>query len=308
MDPLRDPVTHIPVEDTPFVTRGNPHLQPEDSRSFSGGFVYTPKFIQGLTWTVDLWDIESTSRAFIPGVQNVIDRAAAGKSLPFENVIRDPLTGEITFINLAFQNAGSRKAEGADFGLNYQIETRIGTFNSDTQVTYIESLQFAETSDVPEVEIRANGDVVGSDSVPLKWKGTSRLDWTWHGVSSGITAYYLDGFHEDVLRPPIHLYIPHYVSQTWIFDVRASYTFNFVPPASPPPTLQDKESVSPPVTEAANFGCSGWRGLLNGTTVTIGCNNVFGQDPPFSQGVVHYPQFLYDPTGRFVYASITKKF
>jgi iron complex outermembrane receptor protein len=308
--PLRDPVTHIPAFDVPFVTRGNPHLQPEDSRSFSGGFVYTPKFIQGLTWTVDLWDIESTSRAFIPGVQNVVDRAAAGKSLPLENVIRDPLTGEITFINLAFQNAGSRKAEGADFGLNYQVETRIGTFNSDTQVTYIESLQFAETSDVPEVEIRANGDVVGSDIVPLKWKGTSRLDWTWHGVSSGITAYYLDGFHEDVLRPALHLYIPHYVSQTWLFDVRASYTFNFVPPASASPTLRDKESISPPVTEAANFECSGWRRLLNGTTVTIGCNNVFGQDPPFSgaQGFVHYPQFLYDPTGRFVYASLTKKF
>jgi iron complex outermembrane receptor protein len=310
LGPLRDPVTHIAAEDTPFVTRGNPNLQPEDSRSFSGGFVYTPKFIQGLTLTVDLWDIESTGRAFIPALQNVIDRAAAGKSLLLENVIRDPLTGEITFINLAFQNAGSRKAEGADLGLSYQIETAIGTFTSDTQVTYIESLQFAETSDVPEVEIRANADFVGADSVPLKWKGTSRLDWAWHGVSSGITAYYLDGFHEDVLHPAIHLYTPHYVSQTWLFDVRASYTFNFVPPASAPPTLRDKETVSPPVTEAANFGCSGWRRLLNGTTVTIGCNNVFGQDPPFSgaQGFVHYPQFLYDPTGRFVYASLTKKF
>src|SRR5205085_2252228 len=236
----------------------------------SGGFVYTPKFVQGLTLTVDLWDIESTGRAFIPELQNVIDRAGAGRSLPLENVRRDPVTGEITFIELAFQNAGSRKAEGADFGLSYQIETGIGTFTSDTQVTYIESLQFAETSDVPEVEIRANGDSVGADTVPLKWKATSRLDWTWHGISSGITAYYLDGFHEDVLRPALHLYIPHYVSQTWLFDVRASYTFNFVPPVSGPPISSGKESVSPPVVEAAKFGCSGWRQFLNGTTVTIG--------------------------------------
>src|SRR5205807_1279323 len=123
------------------------------------------------------------------------------------------------------------------------------------------------------------------------------LDWTWHRISSGITAYYLDGFHEDVFHPAIGLFTPHYVSQTWLFDVRASYTFNFVPPVSGPPTFRDKESVSPPVVEAAKFGCSGWRQFLNGTTLTIGCNNVFGQDPPFSGNTfVHYPQFLYDPT------------
>src|SRR3954469_10972199 len=32
-----DPVTHVPAGEFPFVTRSNPNLQPEDSRSFSGG-------------------------------------------------------------------------------------------------------------------------------------------------------------------------------------------------------------------------------------------------------------------------------
>ena len=40
--------------------------------------------------------------------------------------------------------------------------------------------------------------------------------------------------------------------------------------------------------------------------VTIGCNDIFGQDPPKSIG--GYPVFAYDPTGRFVYVSVTKKF
>jgi outer membrane receptor protein involved in Fe transport len=38
----------------PATLRSNPNLQPEDSRSFSGGIVYTPKSLPSLTLTVDL--------------------------------------------------------------------------------------------------------------------------------------------------------------------------------------------------------------------------------------------------------------
>jgi hypothetical protein len=52
--------------------------------------------------------------------------------------------------------------------------------------------------------------------------------------------------------------------------------------------------------------------LLRGTIITIGCNNIFGQDPPKAWGeggnAVGYPGFTYDATGRFVYARLTKKF
>ena len=52
--------------------------------------------------------------------------------------------------------------------------------------------------------------------------------------------------------------------------------------------------------------------MLNGTTITLGCNNIFGQDPPRAYGFggngTNYPGFLYDSTGRFVYVQLTKKF
>ena len=55
-----------------------------------------------------------------------------------------------------------------------------------------------------------------------------------------------------------------------------------------------------------------WKRLLNNTSVTIGCNNVFGQDPPKAFGgffnAIGYPDFIYDSTGRFVYVSLKKKF
>ena len=52
---------------------------------------------------------------------------------------------------------------------------------------------------------------------------------------------------------------------------------------------------------------------MNGTSITLGCSNVFGQDPPKAYGYgggnsTKYPGFLYDATGRFVYVQLTKKF
>ena len=51
-----------------------------------------------------------------------------------------------------------------------------------------------------------------------------------------------------------------------------------------------------------------WKRLLNRTTVTLGCNNVFGHDPPNANTRTNYADFTYDSTGRFVYVSLTKKF
>jgi iron complex outermembrane recepter protein len=142
-----DPDTGKPpgpvAPDVPFIIRSNPNLQPEDSRSFTAGFVYTPKFVQGLTITVDLFDIESKGRVIIPSIPSVIDRSVAGRSLPLERVNRDA-NGEIVSIELAFQNAGSQKARGVDFGIQYQIQTQFGVFTSLTQATYLDSFQFAE--------------------------------------------------------------------------------------------------------------------------------------------------------------------
>jgi iron complex outermembrane receptor protein len=52
--------------------------------------------------------------------------------------------------------------------------------------------------------------------------------------------------------------------------------------------------------------------LLEGTVFTVGVNNIFDKDPPFSSGqggnAVAYPGFTYDATGRFYYVRLTKKF
>ena len=317
---VNDPATGNEIDpDVPFIIRSNPNLQPEDSRSFTAGFVYTPKFVQGLTITVDLFDIESKGRVIIPSIPSVIDRSVAGQSLPLERVTRDA-NGEIVSIELAYQNAGSQKARGVDFGVQYQKETQFGVFTWLTQATYVDSFQFAEVPTDTEVELRS-GVLPGflSDESYLKWRANSRLDWAWHGFDLSTTVHYLDGFHEI-----LHLGRPafpdskheHYVKQTWFFDVQASYNFVFVPPLETAPVpgysknaaSSDGKSIENAAAQTASFGLPCWKRLLNNTTVTLGCNNVFGHDPPDALATANYPDFLYDSTGRFVYVSLKKKF
>jgi outer membrane receptor protein involved in Fe transport len=61
-------------------------------------------------------------------------------------------------------------------------------------------------------------------------------------------------------------------------------------------------------------GC--WKTILNNTTLTVGVNNIFGEDPPTALGLntgafansVGYPGGLYDNLGRFCYVRMIKKF
>jgi outer membrane receptor protein involved in Fe transport len=56
------------------------------------------------------------------------------------------------------------------------------------------------------------------------------------------------------------------------------------------------------------------RQSLNNSTITVGVNNIFGEDPPTKLGQegtgnsVGYPNFVYDNLGRFWYVRLIKKF
>jgi outer membrane receptor protein involved in Fe transport len=316
-------VTHDPLKggllesETNVLISSNPNLQPEDSRSFSGGFVYTPKYVPGLNLSVDFWDIERTGVVAAPLAQQVLDGTAPG------TVERDA-GGFITRILLANQNLGSQEARGFDFGLQYQRPTPWGTFTSTTQVTYLD--EFIFQGFIFREFGPDNGNLAGRTTDPgasnegwYKWKGTSSLDWTWKGFDLVTIVRYTDGFHE--FTPNIH---QHWVHQTFFFDAQLSYDFTSLLPVETNPvpgySKGEKEVVrskdgAPTETASAqtsNYGRSVLDHVLRGTIITIGCNDVFGQDPPkaFGEGgnAVGYPGFTYDATGRFVYGRLTKKF
>ena len=106
-------------------------------------------------------------------------------------------------------------------------------------------------------------------------------------------------------------------------DLIASYTFNL---QRRRPAQQDvagfakdggknvkmpdgKEKTVVPIS-TAEYGACGWRAWLNGTTFTVGMQNVFDANPPFA-GVAFgngYDASLADIKGRFCYVQLKKRF
>jgi outer membrane receptor protein involved in Fe transport len=317
---VTDPVTRVTNPETPVLTTSNPNLAPEDSNAFTAGIVWTPKFVPGLTLSIDLYDIERTGVVNIPALNQVLAREGSGTLLPGERVERDA-SGQISRITVTNQNSGAEISRGVDLGLQYQIETPYGTFTSLTEATYLDAFLFQSTIDVPVTNLR--GRVFGEQSTIadawLKWKGRSRVDWTWNHFSIGTAVTYIDGYHDH--RPDLNV---HWVHQEFLFDVQGSYDFSFTAPVEQQAVAgyskdtknvvrgKDGKAAESGATQTANYGLPIWERVLNGTSITVGCNNVFGTDPPkaYSQGqnANGFPQNLYDQTGRFVYIQLTKKF
>ena len=106
-------------------------------------------------------------------------------------------------------------------------------------------------------------------------------------------------------------------------DLILNYTFNLPPPAAAevPGFAKDggknvemkdgKEKNVMPVSTAEYNPC-GWRGWLNNTTITLGMQNVFDEDPPFvalnGEDVTGYDESLATIKGRFWYVQLKKRF
>jgi iron complex outermembrane receptor protein len=107
----------------------------------------------------------------------------------------------------------------------------------------------------------------------------------------------------------------------WVtLDLIASYTFNLPQPAAAqlPGLAKDggknvkidgKEKNVLPVSTAKYNPC-GWRVWLNGTTITLGMQNVFDEDPSFVAGAFenNYDESLANIKGRFWYVQLKKRF
>jgi iron complex outermembrane receptor protein len=307
--------------ETNFLVLSNPNLKPEDSETYSAGFVYTPKYVPGLTCAVDAWGVRREGVIGSPPADEILARELNGTLLPGEAVERSA-SGDITRILAPNTNLGFQEANGVDFTLQYQRPLPVGVFTFLTEWTWLYHFEF------PEGETAfgfgaGSSNLAGFTTDPglsnegwYKWRGTSRFDWAWKNFDAVATVRYISGFEEQ--NPKL---LPHEVGKTLRLDLQFSYDFSDLvsrveerPVAGYSKEAPPKDGKAPVAKEtlstAVNNSC--WARLVQGTTLTFGINNVFDDDPPFASGgggnAVGYPGFTYDATNRFWYWRLTKKF
>jgi iron complex outermembrane recepter protein len=343
-DDLRDPKGLTPPgTGIPVIVSGNPNLKPEVAYEWSYGMVYSPKWLKGLTLSADFWHIDLRSIASFVSPQFIIDFENSFPGL----VSRDPASGAITEVLNPSQNLTRAIVEGADYEAIYILDSTMfghgdfGRLTFTLNGTYLSRFDFQPTPVSKRIGI--SGEFVNgfsfTGSLPHNRAYASAFydgpaDTWLGGLDVGATMHYTGQYEDDNIdlvgapKPQQPRIGPDGFTgklarkvREWItLDLVASYTFN-LPPAPPtgvPGLIKNggkniktdgKEKTVLPVS-TADYSHSGWRSWLNGTTLTLGMQNVFDSDPPFVAGAFenNYDESLATIKGRFWYVQLKKRF
>lgn len=302
---LRDPLGFPIANQTQISTSGNPNLSPEDSKTYSAGFVWSPKFAPGLSIVADYY--YGTIKGLVgEGSQFIVNINAAGQgpgfvagnaatlnpNAPFANLITRSPTGSITTVASTNFNISARETTGVDFGITYAWPWKSwGRWTSRLDWNTVLSWDLTPVPGQAKqsfvgVYLDTSNNAISPGSIP-KNKGQLSQLWEKGNWAVVFTGNYISELQDD----PNFALIPgttttgfvRYIEEWVTFDTQVEFEL----PAG-----------------------DGWKKWLAGTTIRVGANNVFDEKAPFSAGAFNdgYDVTTHSNRGRFVYTQITKKF
>jgi iron complex outermembrane recepter protein len=278
------------------VRSGNDNLTPEEADNATFGAVYQPRFIPPefgrLTLTADFWSIREKNVIGILGGVNQISYdyylRLNGSSNP--NVVRDTtnpaIVGPILYINDLYQNLQPRVIQGADFSIDYDLnDTPLGDFGVklnlakllkfDQAPGEIEKTLIAAVNNgqLPGVTVATAGNQINLDGRP-ELRGTATFTWRKDGWGAGVFVNYIGQFYDT---GPAQVNGQYFPVESW--------------------------------TTVSLYGQYAFRdGPLDGSTIRLGVRNVEDKDPPVAAENFGYLGSIHNSTGRYWYATYTKRF
>jgi iron complex outermembrane receptor protein len=181
-----------------FTNGSNPELEPETATSKTAGIVWSPKWVEGLDFSLDWYNVKVENTIISDSVDNILrDCYVAGISSRCAGIVRNG-DGVITSMFYGLTNAGGLETEGYDFGVNYRLpEFSIGRFNVNWQSTYTSKYdQLADNA--PETEWVG---YVGSPGV-FRVRSNLGINWEKGDYSIAYMARYYSGMKEDCASAP----------------------------------------------------------------------------------------------------------
>ncbi|KRD30223.1 TonB-dependent receptor [Lysobacter sp. Root916] len=308
---------------------GNPLLEPESSESTTLGFVYSPSWLEGFDVTLDWWKIDIDNALVAPTGQFILDECIVGNVQRFCNYTRAP-GGAISNLLSQPTNIGGLRTQGYDLTVNYKLpETRWGRFSFNWDSSYVAKAEvdfdddgvFGERLEgVPRIGQRiedwpideaANepGEyITGSNS----WRIRSNLMVRWEKGDFGATwnlRYFShqdercqvlvdNGFNDLCSDPDRMISVPVDLNNNGVWDGPAGGD-----------ALQAVAEAENKIGATTYHDASVYWNTPWNSKVTIGVNNVFDKNPPFSaQAFANSFDSAYEVPGRFIYFRYTQKF
>ena len=302
------------------VELSNPTLESSHAKSFTAGFVYSPKAIKGLSITVDYYSIKQDKVGAIDYTAAVADLNAKGAASYFN---QDPLhlgagfvfadgskltsnaTNQVNSTNfgtisIVRNPAGDQKTDGLDLSVDYRFKTQtMGTFDIGANANILFNYWFRATSRDRYLQYAR----VFTDSTT----GGSGYE----GLLPGYTIKPYVNYSNGPFTASLSMtYLPKVTVPGSLFGTGATtgntYTINGRASSTPAYFTAD-------VSVAYRLPDLGKRWLRN-ATLTVGASNLFDKAAPYipsdGSGVAenNTDKGAYDIIGRFVFVELKKSF
>ncbi len=215
----------------PGAIGGNPDLLPETGETTSYGIVLTPRFLEGLTLSVDYIQIEIEDAILDVSEQNIVNRCYDSSSLanqfcPLISRNDDPTSaqsGGLDFLRQVQLNFGSADYEGYDITVQYDFTAFETNFSALLSWTVVETLELIEEGGVVDDEL---GEMRRPEDAALLTlsvdRGPFSFSWTTQYLSQQLLTYE-DG--AEIETASVNFGPSAFTdNDTFIHDFRGSFT------------------------------------------------------------------------------------
>ncbi|MGH8224842.1 MAG: TonB-dependent receptor domain-containing protein [Gammaproteobacteria bacterium] len=279
----------------PVLSGGDPHLNPERSKTLTAGIVWSPRFVSGLSFSADYYKIEIVDAVSTVGPQTTLNGCYLDGIISYcDRINRE--SGIIQKVTDTNFNAGSLHTNGWDIGIHYRAPTTpIGMFRVDFSANFTRFLTECDIVNTASGPTSRCGDSAGSVAIGRrtvnaapKQRMNLGIGWNYGSWAAQWNISLIGKMYEQcsnsraaTLSPPPWAWCSdnadnlNQLGTTVYNDVQASYTVQ------------------------------SWN-----TTFALGVNNVLDRNPPiamtYSPGM--FLPVYYRIPGRFFYARATVRF
>jgi iron complex outermembrane receptor protein len=284
-----DPKRGNTVQTTPWtlLNGGNPNVQPEKAQSVNVGMILTPRFVPGLTLSVDYWSTEKDDAIlrtnFVQVVSSPDDFAPyITRAAPTPADTAAGWLGVITEVRSGPINVSRLETDGFDVRakLNRKTES-LGEFIFDSNASFTNHFQTKATPTGAVIETAGAGG-------PIRWRGYASTTWLKSNFGATLTGRYVGHYSSNT------------TSRVAAFPTSSALDGGRIP-AFLHWDVQFTYDIPYRQTER------GWRNWVSATKWTLGVLNVLDEEPSIVSDVqsAFYNRQV-DPRQRYVYVQVRK--
>jgi outer membrane receptor protein involved in Fe transport len=277
---------------------GNPNAQPEEADIFTAGVVYSPDFVEGLSLTLDYWDIEVTNAISSIGEQLILNKCAN------EGVYCDLITrygadqgslyGNSSDIDNRTTNVGGVDSSGYDFNMRYTTEFDMGSLSVNLDTTYYDTYEITQADGsivVNDGWFRRNS---GDGNFP-EWKTNIDVRLTNDDWSATWAMRYIGSVDENFENIDVDD-LANVNSAFWTEEVFVNGTLD---------SYDVIREIEEQIIHDVRFTY-----FMENMSATVGLNNVFDEDPPYAATGFNdnTDPRTYNTQGRHVYVNFNLSF